>query len=340
MGDNTTPALYAIKLVDVLRKAGVDVQSLLHEAGITAGELSHREHPVPIKKYLALVTGATRDAEIDDLGFVVGEQTGILEHGVLAYAMLSSATLNECLLRYTRYQGLVGPLLEVSLHVEGAEARMCVEPRREALDLDTPVLRYFLQEWLATWNPWSALIRQPGPFFSRVEIGLPDSGMEAIYARYLKCPVSFHPGPSVARFPANHLSCNLHHTNETTGALSYQQCELLLEAQELQHGLTADIHRCLAAQPGKVPDMEEVAQQLHMTSRTLRRHLLKESTCFKDVVRSHRMAMAKRYLLETSLSSNEIGELVGYSDTANFYRAFRASEHISPQSYRDLGSSR
>ena len=106
------------------------------------------------------------------------------------------------------------------------------------------------------------------------------------------------------------------------------------QAQLLEHGLTAEIHRQLARRPGHIPAMEDVAEALGMTSRTLRRHLLKEYTSFQDIVIRHCIAMAKRYLAETSLPTDEIAELVGYADPASFYRMFRREEGITPARLR------
>ena len=334
MPSDTTPALYAIKLIDVLRARGSDCQALIQAAGLTARELADREQQLPIDKYLTLVKAAVGQCDGGDLGFLVGEHTGALEHGVLGYALLSSATLGESLQRYTRYQGLLGPLLQVSLARDSDTARMSVSPLKRADPLPPGVVRYFTQEWLATWNPWSKLIGAEGPFFQEVELPLADRPLADLYREHLGCPVRFSGHTTTAEFPAANLGRQLQFCDDTIGALCHEQCELLLGAQQLEHGLTADIHRCLARYPGKLPTMEVVAAELNMTSRTLRRHLQREDTCFQDVVISHRLAMARRYLQETSLPANEIADLVGYADKANFYRTFRAQLGITPQAYR------
>jgi AraC-like DNA-binding protein len=334
MQSETTPSLYAIKLLEVLEELGVERQPLVRQCGLTARQLQDREHPLEVSRYLQLVELALAACDVADLGFLVGEHTGTLEHGALGYALLSSATLEESLNRYTRYQSVLGPLLEVTLETRGSEARMCVRPGAILAEFPIDLTRYFLQEWLATWNPWSGLIGRSGPFFSKVTIGFDDRRQVQAYTRHLGCDVNFHQGPSIASFPAEHLTCALQHTGETVGAFCHQQCELLLQAQQLEQGLTAEIHRCLSRRPGDVPDMETVARQLNMTSRTLRRHLQREGTRFQDVVISHRIAMARRYLQETALSANDIAGLVGYADPANFYRTFRRLEGMAPQAYR------
>ena len=334
----TTPALYAIKLLEVLRDYPVDCQALLRECRFTAREIGERDREIPLEKYLRLVEAAVALPGMDDLGFQVGEHTGTLEHGVLGYALLSSKTLAESLQRYTRYQQVVGPLLEISLGVSGNRAAMVAEPVVGGRDLPVPVLRYFLQEWLATWNHWTRVIGRRGCFFSEVVVGLPDQTLGKVYRQHLGCPVAFTEGPTVASFPAAHLDLPLQYSDQRTGAFCHEQCELLLKAQSLEHGLTAEIHRQLARTPGQMPAMEKVAQQLGMTSRTLRRHLQQEETTYQEIVIRHRIAMAKRYLMETSLPADEIADLVGYADPTNFYRMFRREEGLTPSRYREQRS--
>ena len=53
--------------------------------------------------------------------------------------------------------------------------------------------------------------------------------------------------------------------------------------------------------------------------------------------------MARQYLAETKIPVNEVADLVGYSNAANFYRTFQQIEKLTPQQYRlqisrDIGS--
>ena len=99
----------------------------------------------------------------------------------------SMRDLEESLRRYTRYQGLVGPLLDVSLSIEGGTAAMSAQPLDRGVELSTGALRYFTQEWLATWTPWSEFIGIETRFLQEVEIGLPDRALQDLYRTHLGC---------------------------------------------------------------------------------------------------------------------------------------------------------
>lgn len=334
MKAETTPSLYARKLIDVLNERGIDYRCALRSSGLTARELLESERELKLAKYLRLVNCLVEIVDIPELGFLVGESTRLQEHGTLGYALLSSRKFASSLRRYIRYQSIVGPLLNVEFEARETGAVMIANPRHDFGEISEAAHRYFLQEWLATWNPWCALLGLRPPFFESVSLPQSEASLGSLYRYHLGCEISFASGPAKVRFPLTHLDCKLRFTDPQTGAFCREQCELLLQAQIKNHGLTAELHRQFALQPGAVPNMESVAKRLCMTSRTLRRRLLAERTTFQDTVVQHRIALAKRFLGETRLPVNEIVELVGYADPANFYKTFRRIEGSTPGQFR------
>lgn len=63
--------------------------------------------------------------------------------------------------------------------------------------------------------------------------------------------------------------------------------------------------------------------------------LLRQKTgrTFSEILLEQRMDRALALLKGTSLSVEEVSAMVGYSDTSNFYRAFRGYYHVSPREY-------
>ena len=71
-----------------------------------------------------------------------------------------------------------------------------------------------------------------------------------------------------------------------------------------------------------------------MSQRTLNRRLQMENASFRQLKSEALARWAKQYLRETDYSVEAIAEELGYTDTANFRRAFRKSEGCSPIDYR------
>jgi AraC-like DNA-binding protein len=331
---DNTKATYLIKLVEVLQDRGCSVEPVLEAACLP--ELSPQDHDVsvPLGQYLAGIEAAISAHAVPDLGFLVGEKTTPLEHGVMGYALLSSPTLRDCLTRYVKFQYLQGPLLTVSFVETGTTAEMTATPRRGRWPMSPAAFRYIVQEWLVGWNQWCQLIGRSGSFFEHVRLAYSSDGQRRHYEEHLGCTVSFDNNETTAIFASRRLDLPLSYADESIAALCEVQCERLLEVLQLRTGLVADVHRQLANRPGRVPNMDEMANNLHIGTRTLRRRLKDENTSYQQVVSEFRVAMAKRYLGETSLPAYEVAALVGYSDPANLYRTFREATGQTPLQYR------
>lgn len=76
--------------------------------------------------------------------------------------------------------------------------------------------------------------------------------------------------------------------------------------------------------PGGTYTVDEVAADLGVSPRTLQRRLAVENTTFIKQLNHTRELMARNYLKNKALSTDEIAFLVGYSDANVFNRAFRS----------------
>jgi AraC-like DNA-binding protein len=71
-----------------------------------------------------------------------------------------------------------------------------------------------------------------------------------------------------------------------------------------------------------------------MNQRTLARRLQSEGTTFSALFDDLRRGLALRYLLRSDLRISEVVFLLGFSEVATFYRAFRRWTGQTPVEYR------
>jgi AraC-like DNA-binding protein len=71
-----------------------------------------------------------------------------------------------------------------------------------------------------------------------------------------------------------------------------------------------------------------------MTPRTLRRKLSDQGTCFSSMVKDLRCLAAKKRLVETDLTIEDIGCFVGFNDVSNFRAAFKKWTGKTPSTIR------
>ncbi|MBD1389123.1 AraC family transcriptional regulator ligand-binding domain-containing protein [Neiella sp. HB171785] len=82
--------------------------------------------------------------------------------------------------------------------------------------------------------------------------------------------------------------------------------------------------------------VDSVAQSLHVTARTLNRHLRKNGTNYKTIREEVIVALAKQALRESNSSITAIGSKLGYSESSSFVRAFKRLTGTTPVLFRKL----
>lgn len=80
--------------------------------------------------------------------------------------------------------------------------------------------------------------------------------------------------------------------------------------------------------------IDDVCARLGVSKRTLQRKLSEEDTTFQKQLNHTRELLAKNYLSNTDLPSEEIAFLLGYQDTNSFFRAFSLWTGIGVGEYR------
>ena len=124
----------------------------------------------------------------------------------------------------------------------------------------------------------------------------------------------------------------------TTNVLFSQQCEELVSGMKEVDETAAIVRRLLIHSAENFLSISEVAGQLHVTERTLRRRLAAEGTDFRTIFDDIKNTLARNYLRKTSLSVVEIADLLNYAEATNFHRAFQRWNSTTPADYRGQAS--
>src|SRR3954452_14391784 len=93
-------------------------------------------------------------------------------------------------------------------------------------------------------------------------------------------------------FPRAMLDEPLPQADRHTLELCIAQCDVLMQRIERRRGITAVVRSKLFRDSGGFPALPEVAAELNMHPRTLRRHLAEEGTSFRDLLTEARATVA------------------------------------------------
>ena len=195
-------------------------------------------------------------------------------------------------------------------------------------------MRFAIEEAFTEWSYVGRLLDKSRQWFSQVRMTYSAPAYAERYEEVFGCPILYDQPYNEFLLPAEYLDLTFDTGSEDVAQLYEHKCASILQGSRNYDELIYRIRELVMKKPEDHTCIQEMASALHVSERTLRRRLLKLETTFKDVVIECRMDMAKTYLTSTDLPISAISEMVGYSDTANFHRAFRKKMLLTPDQFR------
>ena len=115
-----------------------------------------------------------------------------------------------------------------------------------------------------------------------------------------------------------------------------EECRQLEENLRQFDCIRHQVRRLLteAARNNRFYNLDQVAEHLHMSSRTLTRRLQREGTSFRDLQCEVRLELAKQLLQQTRLPIKTICGNAGFTNMSAFSRAFRKYTRLTPSAFR------
>ncbi len=329
------PARYILLMDDYLRSAGASVDAVLRAAGIEPERAKETDFTVTLPQYEDLLAQIPRLTGRSDLGFEWGRRLKLNSHGILGYALLSYATLDQGLRQCSRYFSLLTPLFGMVYQRHGDEAEIIYRPVQP---MGSHVLEVSLELLaVSTYLQCKPLLRDP-ECACDIHLSIPPPPHAQRYRELAPARVHFvaSPVPEVRMAIGNwSLDAPLPMASEHAVRTAEERCDALLQARGEPESWTHWAMMMLdAAQDGRLT-LGALARLRGLSSRTLDRHLRSEGSSFRDLAIDARNARARTLLADDKLSVSEIAYRLGFTDVANFSRAFRKTHGVSPSGYRN-----
>lgn len=325
-------------MVEVGDERGVPAQKCLGDTGISPEMLGGGAVVSGTQELAVAANLVTATAHAPGVGLAVGERLSLRAYGVWGFAMLTCPTVRGAVEFGLRYLPLTYAVAGLSMRVCGDEATLVVEDDHNAPEALRPFLAE--REIAVTAGILRAILGESPPSM-RVELSVSPTSVD--YSRALGAPVAFDAPHNAIVTDTAVLDLPLPQADSLTMTACERACRSLL--LERCSPCVAQKVRTIIAEG--VTDADLIAARLHLSSRTLRRHLAAESTSLRRLVDEARHSTAVELLALHRLSVEQIALRLGYADSAAFIRAFRRWTGTTPAAYatgfragRHPGSSR
>ncbi len=323
------PAAHVLQLTEVLAQWGIASADLFAGLDLGVERLADPLARLPLSVVGRIAERARALTNDPALGVQLGKQMRVSTHGYVGLAAMTSSTVRDALEIGLRYAPTRTSALALRLHVEGDDCALVIAERAPLGPARELVILAILVG-----------IAEIGRVLTGKDL---DGVMEVTFARptgpeaertLAGYRIRFEQPVHQLVFPASVLDLPIAFADPVARRMVEEQCERELSILQRQDDPRQRVRALLARREGGFRSVRETAALAGMSERTLKRRLAECGTTFSELLEDERRERALLLLRSPKLSVEDVAERLGYTDVANFTRAFRRWTGTSPTSYR------
>jgi len=308
---------------------GCDVTAVLSWAGVSPDVFKHPDQTMSYPDAGRLLDDCVSATGCAHFGLLVGQRCSLAGLGVVGEVARAGANVSDALRTLIRYLPLFDRGSALSLRRVRDDVLFAygilaagMPGASQAYDLTLMIAFNTLKELCGScWLPSVVTLPHKAP-----------SDVRPFY-RLFGTKVTFDATEASLVFDSFWLTRSLAHSTAA------ERLRLLGHAAKLAAMLDITIGERVRRQlranlPAHWLNENEVAAQLLMTTRTLRRRLADEDTSFRTIVDQLRYETAQQFLSTSLLECVDIALLLGYSEPSALTRAFRRWSGKGPNEWR------
>jgi AraC-like DNA-binding protein len=334
-GDKLYPVIKLATVIDALTTEGIPAHEALAGVRLSTEAIASPATRISLDQVIECYSNAVRLARDPHFAYHTGLRFHLSAYGMYGFAILSSTNYRQTMQFAENYHQLATPLAELRFSEQNGFGIWTIAPMPHSR-IDARLYKFLVE---LQFGICVSLHRDVmGPSFAAREFQVthdpPDDA--AKFPEIFGCPVLFGKDENRLVFDAKWLDGKPTLGNDITYASVIEVCDRLMEELQLSAGVAGKVRRVVLTNLMRLPAFGDVARNVNMSERTLRRKLREENTSFRDLVDQLRMNLAIKYLRDTDLTIETIAESLGFSDAANFRQAFRRWTKTAPHAFRDI----
>lgn len=326
------PAAIINSLLDLAVKNKVTVEHIFRTADVDPTVVNGSGTFLDSAEVLKLFDAALEAIPDPAFGLQLGEAVTHQSMGLLGQVLVTSRNMGESIAHLVEFKDLLIPFIDFNVVHRGDTVEFYFDVDQWVAQQHSVVYNEFVAACLH--NMPKVLTGKLMPLL-RVDFRHPEPARSAEYIKFLHTEVRFSQPANVLLFPASQLDEPLLTSYPEYNFQIKKQAEAQLIKLEQNMTFGHQVERYLYRNMGNVPTtLEAVAQHFDITCRTLQRRLQLENTSFVDLRDCCRHRYAVKRLREENINIEDLARHLGFSDTSNFYHAFKRWEGATPGDFR------
>lgn len=324
------PVAISQVMINFAANQGVDRETCLLGTGITEKELLDGDALVARTQEMRLIENLILALpEVPGLGLNLGLQYNIATFGIWGFAIRTCRTLRDAAAMAVRYIPLSTAYCRIYQFEEAGFFGIGMDPESIPIHLR----QFLLERDMATAFNLMKELSLAGMKIAAVEFqGAPPEYADLI-AQICGVKPTYHSSRNAAKVRTEDADRPLPTFDAHLVRMLDDQCRQQLQRRQVA-GVAGQVRQQLLGPLGLVASLDEIAANIAMSPRSLRRKLEQEGTSFRALLDEERLQIAQQLLSGSEMKLDELAIHLGYTDTASFTRAFRRWMGCSPGEYR------
>jgi len=324
---HTVPFFLVSQLVGLVERWHIPGDELLAGTNLAKKALEDPFGRFPITEMCGLLERARLLTGEPGLGYYDGLQKPPAAYGTLGFAALSASSVREALALAVKFAPLFSTALSLDVESRGGSAIVRLE---ENVDLGTARDIVVISMTMRLQTILNALTGRRRDF--AVNLAMPEPPYHSRFA-HLVPKWRFGQPANGALLDAATLDSPIVTADPTGFRVAQAICERALNELGFDDGLVDRVRRLLAKDGGGFRSVDEVAERMHVSGRTLKRRLAAQGVSFSTLTEQARHEKAM-ILLRSGRSVVDVAHRLGYSTSSAFVRAFHRWTGTTPAAHR------
>lgn len=317
-------------VLDRLRSLGLDAAQVLRHANIAPSRFHPARAKLTVQEFFAFWRAIEAVDGKRDVGLRIGTNVQPHQLDINSMAAVHAPNLAEALQKFARYKRVVcGESVSVETTKHEARIRFHWLHVEAAPPLSLVDVTFASLISLASYGIGAQVV----PL--RVELARRQRDKRML-EEHFRCPVRFDaPVDLMVLAEAELARPFVTHNADLLSALVPALEAALHEALHTR-SIAEDVRAVLRRRmTGERPSVEKVAEELHMSLRTLQRRLSELGTSYQALLDDVRHDTSRQLLANTDLDAGEVAFLLGFEELNSFSRAFHSWEGVTPSRWRE-----
>ncbi len=310
-----------------LEMIGVKVGEALKMASAPEDLFSHKKPMLDEADYYAFMDAVGKQVTDPKLPIAIASADNIESFSPPIFAAYCSKNGRVCLERLGRHKRIIAPMRYEVSEYDG-KFKLVISASRD--DLTMP---WFLLETEMVFV--IHIIRTATKSdISPIEILMQHPITDKEFKEFTGCKVK-KSNENALIFTAKDMEKPFISFNEGMWEFFEPELQKRLYEMEKDDTFAAKVRSALTELlPGGGGTVDDVAEKLGISKRTLQRKLTEEDTSFQKQLNGVRELLAKHYIKNTDMSTDDIAFLLGYQELNSFLRAFSTWTGMSVSEYK------